>query len=87
MTTSNPSYLWDVMPQSTVGLSHRSTTSSRHPGRSFEGTVAYEITRIVLCEKCGLSRREGTELHAWWWSKDASGRHIKVDCTGTEVTP
>lgn len=56
MTTSNPSYLWDVVPQRTTGVSHRSTTSSRHPGRTFEGTVAYEITRIVLCDRCGLSR-------------------------------
>lgn len=80
-------YEWnDVL--STSVRSHRSTTSSRHPGKTFEGTVAVQMTPLVKCSRCGGVSRFG----------DHPARHFRArrgdavawfDCSGrlTELAP
>lgn len=82
-TTSRPSE-WDQLLPATVGHSHRSTTSSRHPGRAFEGTVNYEIARVVPCAKCGHPRRDSVHPHSVTLRR-VGDRFIRVDCVGQEV--
>lgn len=70
---------WDnVLPAQTVS-SRRSTTSSRHPGRQFEGVVHACIAQLVACAKCGTLRR-GRGPHAPRW-RDG----VVVDCAGIPV--
>jgi len=71
-------------PVEVVVFSHRATTSSRHPGRTFEGTVK-ATTRRALCPKCGTWWRGGMGPHAPRWV-DRNGAHVQVDCAGDEVT-
>jgi hypothetical protein len=47
--------------------SQRATTSSRHPGTVFRGTVHARVLSITLCPDCGLSRRTGDGPHAPHW--------------------
>jgi hypothetical protein len=35
-----------------VTVSHRSTTSSRRPGASIEGSVSFQSARLVQCREC-----------------------------------
>lgn len=68
-------------------LSHRATTSSRHPGRVFEGTVK-ATTRRALCLKCGCWWRwwrGGMGPHSPMWSTRPDGTKVIVDCSGDEV--
>lgn len=71
---------WDAVDARTVGHSHRSTTSSQYPGAKFEGTVAYQLNRIVTCPDCGGLRYDLGGPHAPRW---CDGR--RVDCIGREV--
>lgn len=73
---------WDAILPAEVGLSHRSTTSSRLPGRRIEGVVSYRIARLVECLNCGGLRRISAGPHA---PRYVDGR--LVDCRGTGVTP
>jgi transposase len=71
---------WDRLQSATIAHSHRATTSSRHPGRVFEGVVTYRLGRIVECPRCGALRYAGTGPHAPHWH---DGR--RVDCVGAMV--
>lgn len=42
----------------------RATTSSRHPGVTFTGTVAYRLAALVRCPLCGGWRRESPYPHS-----------------------
>lgn len=59
-------------------VSHRSTTSSRRPGKAIEGTVHYEVRQVVQCPACGSMRFDLGGPHAPRLGKD--GR--QVDCIG-----
>ena len=84
VTISRPGE-WDAILPATRGVSHRSTTSSRHPGRAIEGSVSYELHRIAPCLLCGGLRRVSTNpLSPRWVTRE--GHHVKVDCAGTEVS-
>lgn len=71
---------WARVDARTVGHSFRSTTSSRTPGHKNEGTVAYQLGKIVSCPDCGHLRYAGTGPHAPRW---LDGR--RVDCCGRPV--
>jgi hypothetical protein len=71
---------WDAHQAQTVGHSFRSTTSSRSPGHKNEGTVAYQLNKIVTCPDCGSLRYAGDGPHAPRW---LDGR--LVDCCLREV--
>jgi len=77
---------WDTVVQPKHGLSHRSTTSSRLPGRAIEGTVHYRIAAVVPCPDCGTYMHETFTgyPHGVRWVLDGD-RHTKVDCVGREV--
>ena len=77
---------WDAILPATRGNSHRSTTSSRHPGKAIEGNVSYEISHITTCEDCGSARRVSPHPHSPRWVKRA-GVHMQIDCAGREVIP
>lgn len=47
-----------------LSLSHRSTTSSRRPGRAIEGTVRSFTRRLISCEHCGKSRLDYDGPHS-----------------------
>lgn len=79
-TSSNPSE-WDAIVPASRGVSHRSTTSSRHPGRTFEGSVNYEVRRITQCPDCGFMRLAGLGPHA----PRLNARRELVDCAGRPV--
>lgn len=64
-----------------VVFSYRSTTSSRHPGRVFEGHVAYAASRIVQCPDCGHMRSGGPGPHA----PRFNAQKVLVDCAGRPV--
>lgn len=85
ITISRPSDWTDIFARTaaapTTGVSHRSTTSSRHPGRAIEGNVHYRISEIVRCVDCGGMRRSSTNPHAPRWQ---DGK--QVDCAGREVS-
>lgn len=67
-------------------LSHRSTTSSRTPGRVNQGTVVSEAHTHEPCLLCGGLKPVGCEYHApRLLIRD--GKHIRVDCVGREVPP
>lgn len=69
------------MSDATIGISRRATTSSRHPGRVFEGTVKYRIGHVVKCESCGNYRRAGFGAHGVLWAV-RDGVRVLVDCIG-----
>lgn len=80
MTTYSHPGEWDaVLPA--VSASQRSTTSSRHPGREFVGTVYHLAANLTPCADCGVLRR-GRGPHAPRWRNGAV-----VDCQGKAVTP
>ena len=62
ITISRPGE-WDHLVPATRGISHRSTTSSRLPGKSIEGSVNYDLARIIPCEDCGGMRRASPYPH------------------------
>lgn len=82
-TTSRPSE-WDSVLPATTGKSHRATTSSRHPGRVFEGTVTYQVAQVVPCEKCGRPRRASVHPHSVLVHREGE-RTVRRDCVGDEV--
>lgn len=57
--------------------SQRVTTSSRYPGRKFEGVVHVEAGELALCPDCGHKRMAGPEPHSPHWRGDNL-----VDCVG-----
>lgn len=65
----------------------RATTSSRHPGVTFAGSVYRPRGTLEQCDECG-----GTRLmlaggpHAPRWTT-RSGRAVQVDCIGRKVSP
>lgn len=60
------------------GLSHRSTTSSRTPGKLNEGTVYVRLSALVVCSDCGTRWfGAGGGPHAAHWR----GSQL-VDCAG-----
>jgi hypothetical protein len=69
---------WDEVPG--MKASTRSTTSSRHPGVKFVGTVYTEARSLVLCPTCGGLRRYSTAPHAPRW---VDGRQL--DCAGRSL--
>lgn len=86
MTTFSRPAEWETMLPATRGISHRSTTSSRRPGKAIEGSVAYDLAEISSCKDCGfMTRATGTGYPhgVRWTSRD--GVHVKVDCVGREV--
>lgn len=80
-TTSRASD-WDALIPATRGVSHRSTTSSRRPGKAIEGMVHYDVRQVVRCPDCGFMRFEFGGPHAPRWQCDR-----QVDCVGREVKP
>lgn len=84
ITTSRPAD-WDVAFGPETGVSHRSTTSSRYPGRAIEGSVHYELVRMVPCADCGVMRRASPYPHAPRWVFQGS-EWLQVDCVGRAVT-
>lgn len=76
--TSNWATDWDAVLPATRGVSHRSTTSSRLPGKAIEGSVAYGIARIVACLDCGTLRRDLGGPHAPRFNHQGQ----LVDCAG-----
>lgn len=69
---------WDAVLPATRGVSHRATTSSRLPGRVLEGSVSYDISRVIPCPDCGTLRRDLGGPHAPHFNHQ--GR--LVDCAG-----
>lgn len=74
---------WSGILHAARGVSHRSTTSSRRPGKAIEGTVSYEVGSIVRCPDCGFMRRAHPGPHAPRLTAD----NRRVDCAGREVAP
>jgi hypothetical protein len=66
---------------STPVVSHRLTTSSRHPGKAIQGSVRFEASGIVKCPDCGFMRMRSLHPHATRY--DAQG--VVRDCAGREV--
>lgn len=81
MVTSSNAAEWDAVLPATRGLSHRSTTSSRLPGRVLEGTVSYEVHQVVRCPNCGFMRRDLGGPHA----PRLNARLELVDCGGSPL--
>lgn len=84
-TTSRPGD-WDRLAPATTGVSHRSTTSSRLPGKAIEGTVHYRIARVVECSDCGGMMRETFTgyPHGVRWNLKSSVPQL-IDCIGRVV--
>lgn len=85
LVTTSYSREWDALlgaARSTLVASQRATTSSRHPGRVFRGTVYVDVRLVEVCAACGGSRRVGSGAHA---PRMVAGR--LVDCVGQELTP
>lgn len=59
--------------------SHRSTTSSRRPGRAIEGTVVSFTRRIVVCALCLRKRMDFDGPHSLL-NTDVQG--VQRDCIG-----
>lgn len=77
---------WDAVlwgERATLTASQRATTSSRHPGLVFRGSVYVEVRPITMCPLCGGSRRVGEGPHA----PRIVGGGRRVDCVGAEVKP
>lgn len=69
-----------------MGVSHRSTTSSRLPGKAIEGAVHYRIARVVECADCGGMMRETFTGYPHGVRFDQkSPRPRLIDCVGREV--
>ena len=84
-TENRYAHEWDkVFVSHRVVVSHRSTTSSRRPGRAIEGAVTYAAGSVGLCLDCGCTRRIGDTPHAPRIER-RNGRHVRVDCAGREV--
>lgn len=79
--TTNWAAEWDAVLPASRGVSHRSTTSSRRPGKAIEGTVHYEVLSIVRCEACGSMRYNLGGPHSPRYGDD--GR--VVDCLGRPI--
>lgn len=81
MTTYSHPGEWDSVIAARTAASQRSTTSSRHPGREFVGTVYHLAANLTECEGCGVLRR-GTGPHAPRWRdgvlRDCQGRTVEV---------
>lgn len=83
---------WDRDERSiaAVGISHRSTTSSRRPGRAIEGSVHFKLRKIGTCPTCGSATyfpaKSKGEPHCWWWGRTATGAACKIGCDGKEIT-
>jgi len=77
---------WAHLQPATQGISHRSTTSSRRPGKAIEGTVHYRIAAVSPCPDCGgLTYETATGYpHGVRWVR-LGDRHAKVDCVGREI--
>lgn len=71
---------WDALLPRDVVHSQRSTTSSRLPGKSIEGTVHRDAHRVVDCTGCGGKRFESSHPHAPRWLAG-----VLVDCTGAAL--
>jgi hypothetical protein len=84
MITTSKEYEWDHIYPPTRGVSHRSTTSSRHPGRAIEGSVGYVLVQQTTCPDCGGIRRASLNPHAPRW-KRIPGGWMQVDCAGRPV--
>lgn len=78
--TTNNASAWDQVFAPERGLSHRSTTSSRRPGKAIEGTVSYRVRQIVKCPKCGGFRYDSPHPHAPRWEGTR-----QVDCEGRPI--
>lgn len=63
--------------------SHRSTTSSRHPGRAMTGTVWFH-SALIRCPDCGAPVMDTVQAgqHAPSWRAG-----VLRNCVGTEVAP
>ena len=86
MTTTSRPADWDAAYGPETGVSHRSTTSSRFPGRAIEGSVTYVLERIVPCPDCGVMRRASPYPHAPRWVRADVGTWRQVDCVGRVLT-
>lgn len=69
--------------------SARATTSSRHPGRVFEGVVRKRRNVAVQCSVCGgyllqLGPDDAATTHRTVQSR-RDGRWYEVDCRGVEL--
>ena len=82
MTTYSRESEWSNVLGPVVGISHRSTTSSRRPGKAIEGSVHYEIKSVVVCPTCNGLRRMSSGPHAPHWHNG-----VMVDCIGKPVMP
>lgn len=85
VTVGRPALWDDVWPAERV-LSHRATTSSRHPGRVFAGAVSFDLVApLVPCSDCGTWRRDTGGPHSPRWSQ-VDGEHVLVDCAGRRIS-
>lgn len=73
---------WAHLARAETVASHRSTTSSRHPGVQFKGTVRHQLLELQPCECGGV--RPGAGPHSPHWVRRPSGT-VQVDCMGREV--
>ena len=68
-----------------VGISHRSTTSSRRPGRTIEGSFTSgsgRSARVRLRIGDLLPAKSKGEPHCWWWVETATSAACKIGCDG-----
>ncbi|PZR07064.1 MAG: hypothetical protein DI536_28830 [Archangium gephyra] len=73
-------YEWTNLVPAERGLSHRTTSSSRRPGKAIEGTVNYAVRSIVRCPDCGGWRYDSPHPHSPHWRNG-----VQVDCIGREL--
>lgn len=70
-----------------VAPSQRATTSSRHPGSVFAGTVWKTAIPLVRCELCGALRYLFTTNWAHTVTRTADcGPGESIDCQGQKVS-
>lgn len=92
MTTIGRDSDWANLPATNVVSSHRATTSSRHPGVVFEGSVKRGRTSLAQCPRCrGYLLLVGPSdsldrPHSPYLASRGDGL-VLVDCTGAEVRP
>lgn len=76
---------WERVGLSETTASHRSTTSSRLPGRAITGTVRRGRHQVVTCAVCCQPKVDlGPGAHAPHW-ESRGGELVQVDCVGREV--
>lgn len=89
MTTYSRESDWIGVPMASTVASHRATTSSRHPGVVFAGTVRHQRNHVAPCSVCGSPRLYLADVepgpHSPHLRASAGGELVLVDCVGTPL--